>query len=245
MNGTRARRIAAVERYIHDLAIALAGIPADEREDVIAGVREHIEDSLADIDDPGTGDVERVLTSLGDPAEIAADARGRWGLPGTGPISQASRPAVGTSGTASQSVPLLTREWVPVGVMGSFILAAFATWLAGPSIGVLLWLGGLAALVASPLWSVAEKVIGTLWFGGLPIAVAMAGFVLGTTGVTGRPELVDRFGRSFGPLRDSLDLGTWGWLAATGMALIGLAGSVVIMAWLVTTGTKRAQRLAS
>lgn len=251
MNGTKARRIAAVERYIHDLAIALADIPADEREDVIAGVREHIEDSLTGIDDPAPEQVEQVLTSLGDPAEIAADARDRSGPTDSSPQPQASRPVAGTAaapgvGTPGQHAPLLTREWVPIGVMGLFILAAFATWLAGPGspLGVLFWLGGLAALVASPLWSVAERVVGALWFGGLPIAAGAAGFIVaGTINVPRGPgSAVDRLGSSLGPLREWAGFGEFAWLAAAGIGLVGLLGTVVIMAWLVTVGTKRVQR---
>ncbi|HEX6195890.1 MAG TPA: hypothetical protein VFZ37_08270 [Jiangellaceae bacterium] len=255
MNGTKARRVAAVERYIHDLAIALAGMPVDEREDVIAGVREHIEDSLAGIDDPAPEDVERVLTSLGDPAEIAADARGRTGSPGaaqrpelaaapsTSPIGAASKsgPSSNAAAPSEGAPPLLAREWVPIATMGMFVLAVFATWFAGPGsgLGVLFWLGGLVALVASPLWTAAEKVIGTLWFGVGPIVAGVAAVVLGRINVPG-----PRIGPAVGPYRDYLAFGGWGWLAAGVFGLIVLVGTVGIMAWLVTAGSKRARRVA-
>lgn len=256
MNGTRTRRIAAVERYVHDLAIALAGIPVDEREDVIAGVREHIEDSLAGVDDPAPEDVERVLTSLGDPAEIAADARGRSSAPHNtaDPNAAATGPVVPPAGVAPQgaakprSRSLLTREWIPVGVMGLFGLAAFTTWLFGPgstALGVLFWLGGLVALVASPLWSVAEKVVGTLWFGGLPIVTGLAAVVLGWIYMPVPRFGVDRFGPPVGTLRDAMSFNEWGWLAAAGFGLVGLIGTVVIMAWLVTVGSRRAGQVAA
>jgi hypothetical protein len=54
--------------------VALSGLPADEREDVIAGIREHVDDSLLAIADPTPVDVRRVLDELGDPLAIAADA---------------------------------------------------------------------------------------------------------------------------------------------------------------------------
>ena len=249
MNGTRTRRNAAVERYVHDLAIALASLPADEREDVIAGVREHIDEALAATPDYGDDDVLRVLTSLGDPAEIAADAQGRSTAR---PVTQSPLPAGETASLRSASgvmgagpaSPLLERSWIPVATMGVFGVAGLIAFIT-PGVSFLafvLWLLGLAVLVVSPLWRAGEKIVGAGWFGGLPILGVLATIALGLV-----PQISPYVLTTPGDALDSVWYRMWevtvpGTLIVLAAALVVLAITASIMAWLIAVGTRRARR---
>jgi len=235
---TADRRIAEVERYIHELAIALSGLPADEREDVIASIREHIDDSLLAIADPTPADVQRVLEGLGDPLAIAADAGAPAPSPGPthrpsapsapppGGASSPARTAGSTTAPAAPQAPLLEQEWVPMAMVGSFALAGLFFWLGGPVAAVGLWLLGLVGLLASPLWHAVEKVVGGVAFVAGPAAVL--GLWVGYVARWGwfRNGVVDPR-----PPR----------LAELAMTGIVIAGLVVVSAWLLSRGSARAR----
>lgn len=235
MNTSQYRRITEVERYIHELAIALSGLPADEREDVIAGVRGHIDDALAGISDPGPADVQRILDDLGDPLTIASHA----GAPTGG-----AQPHTAGSDRPAERVlpPLLQRDWVPMVVVGSFVSAILLFWLFPRGLVALpaiLWLLGLVLLWASPLWRPLEKTVGTTVFAAGPAVFGGLGIVLGL------------WGRMRGPISSYLpELGVeprrWldpagfvgGWLV---LAMV-LAAVVVTSAWLLRRGASRVPR---
>jgi hypothetical protein len=248
---TADRRIAEVERYIHELAIALSGLPADEREDVIAGIREHIDDSLLTVADPTPADVQRVLDELGDPLAIAADAGAPAASiqpPGTattppGPTGSPTPTGARTTFSSQRSapnVPLLEREWVPMAVIGSFVFAGLFVWLGGPIVAMAAWLFGLVGLLASPLWHVFEKLVGGVAF------VVGPGIVVGLTiGYFPRwalfredigPRAIDSwFSRGYGPWPRFFELATAG---------IVVAILVAVSAWLLARGSARARSSA-
>jgi uncharacterized membrane protein len=60
---------AVVSEYMHRLEWRLAALPQDRREEILAEVREHIDESLASGEDAGA-----VIEQLGDPAQIAEEA---------------------------------------------------------------------------------------------------------------------------------------------------------------------------
>jgi uncharacterized membrane protein len=153
---TAGRRLAEVERYIHELAIALTGLPADEREDVIAGIREHIDDALLAIAEPTPADVRRILDDLGDPLAIAADAGatqiGREARPNLSPADRPESPP---------GARPLEGDWVPVAPLFAFGVGVVLTLAGFEVLAVLGWLAGVAILVGSPLWRAAEKATAT------------------------------------------------------------------------------------
>jgi uncharacterized membrane protein len=165
---TAGRRLAEVERYIHELAIALSGLPADEREDVIAGIREHIDDALLGIAEPTSADVRRILDDLGDPLAIAADA-------GATQIGRETRPNVSPPDRpeSASGARLLERDWVPVAPLFAFGVGVVFTLAGFGALAVLGWLAGVAILVGSPLWRAAEKATAT---GVVLIALLALGF---------------------------------------------------------------------
>ena len=74
----------AVESYLDHLRVLLSGADPADREDIVSSVREHIEDSLAQLDHPATdSDVDQVLTHLGPAEDVVAS----WadGMPATWP----------------------------------------------------------------------------------------------------------------------------------------------------------------
>lgn len=240
---TADRRIAEVERYIHELAIALSGLLADEREDVIAGIREHIDDSLLAIADPTAADVLRVLAELGDPLAIAADAGAPAAAPsrapgtGTTPGSQAATAPAGPTYAPrpdAADVPLLERDWVPMAVIGSFVLAGFFVWLGGPVVAFAAWLFGLVGLLASPLWHAFEKLLGVVAFvvGPAMVGGLVLGFVPGRGGFRDfvGPRAMDSWFGGYGPWPRLFELAT------VGIVVVLLAA---VGAWLLARGSAR------
>ena len=66
-----------VDNYLRRLRAALAGLPADRRQDIIEGVTQHIADARLQLEqDSREGDdaIRAILGQLGDPEVIAADA---------------------------------------------------------------------------------------------------------------------------------------------------------------------------
>lgn len=240
---------ARIERYVASLERAMADAPADERAEVVAGVREHIEAALADRADPSDADVDAVLTQLGDPLEIAhagaggvhvraaGAASGIGG--GTGGAGGAGGAGVGGAGGFGGGVAAppapgaapLTQRWVPtalVALIGAGLLLFFLV------LPVVLVPIGIVLLWTSPLWHRVEKIWGTV----LPLVSLVA--VLGLA--TGVPTTAQTCGASstnptptctggLAPAQVALSL--------TIMALT-LAPTVVTLVILWRRGTRRA-----
>jgi uncharacterized membrane protein len=145
-----------IDRYLAELTGALGDLPEAERDDVVAGIREHVQAALAARPAVTDADVDEVLRALGDPLAIAAEATG----------DDSGGPAVVTPGDGRRrDVPLTARDWIPAAV---FALLGAAPLVLGFFVGLL---GGFFllpfALVAgwvlwvSPLWTVGEKVAAT------------------------------------------------------------------------------------
>ena len=75
MNGTRHREVG---EYLRRLQRSMADLPAERRDEILAEIEEHIAEDLAER--ATESDVRNVLERLGDPADIAAEARERFGI---------------------------------------------------------------------------------------------------------------------------------------------------------------------
>ena len=75
MNGTRHREVG---EYLRRLQRSMADLPAERRDEILAEIEEHIAEGLAER--ATESDVRNVLERLGDPADIAAEARERFGI---------------------------------------------------------------------------------------------------------------------------------------------------------------------
>jgi uncharacterized membrane protein len=78
-----------VDRYLEDLEAELADLPANRRRELLDEVGEHIGAARAALGTETEAAVRTVLARLGDPADIAAEARDRFGVP-AGPTRQAT-----------------------------------------------------------------------------------------------------------------------------------------------------------
>ena len=63
-----------VRRYLAQLDAALQGVDASRREEILAEVREHIEQGRDGLDTDDAAEVRTLLARVGDPAAIAAEA---------------------------------------------------------------------------------------------------------------------------------------------------------------------------
>jgi uncharacterized membrane protein len=142
-----------VEAYLDRLDKELADLPDDRRRELIDEIRGHIDEALASMPDPSEADVRNVLDRLGEPADIAAEARERSEIPRATPT---------------------WREWTAVVLLpfGALLIAVVGIW------GVLGWVLGAILLLSSPIWSGRDKMLGLLLFPGglaLPAALLLAG----------------------------------------------------------------------
>lgn len=78
-----------VQDYLCELDAALRGVPAGQAHELREQISAHLEEALR----PGAGDQEvaAVLTELGSPAEIAAEAKTAGGAPGVKPPARPAR----------------------------------------------------------------------------------------------------------------------------------------------------------
>ena len=69
-----------IERYMRELHRELRSFPASQRREITDEVREHIYQARAELDTENEAAIRTVLDRLGDPNEIAASARERFGV---------------------------------------------------------------------------------------------------------------------------------------------------------------------
>src|SRR5262245_24522039 len=83
MSGTAIDQLVA--DYLERLRGATADLPAAEREELVESIAEHIATSMQELDPPNEAAVRTILDRLGDPAVIAAEARGQSSQPAATP----------------------------------------------------------------------------------------------------------------------------------------------------------------
>lgn len=157
-----------IRSYLADLDAALAGVPADVRRDIVAGVAEE----LSGLD---AATAASRIESFGDPAFIAAEASAESRAePGARPGAQSNaelgaQSNVGARPTETFVVgPRLgasSQRWY---VVVTALLIDFGTFVL-PFAG---WVGGIMMMWSSPLWTQREKRYVTL-------APIVAGLVFG------------------------------------------------------------------
>lgn len=134
----------AITAYLDDLARMLAHVDPAERADVLGGVREHVDVSLAELGhEPSEQEVAAVLASLGAPEDVARAASGA--------------PRTSLPDGAAPSRPALTGTWVAPVVFGLALVGIVGAPLLLPGV---LWIAAAVLLGASPLWTTNEKVWG-------------------------------------------------------------------------------------
>ena len=138
-----------VRSYLAALQARLAHLPADQTDEILFGVREHIAEAMERGGQPATG----ILAGLGSPDDIAA------GL--AAPDAPARQ--------LPQAAPARRHQDSTMWVVATCILLPFGVFLAG--IG---WLFGVAGLWMGTRWKRWEKIMGTVL---LPGGVLGAGYL--------------------------------------------------------------------
>jgi uncharacterized membrane protein len=108
-----------IDRYLRELEAQLGDLPAGRRQELLDEVGEHIGAARATLDPETEAGVRGLLERLGDPSDIAAEARERFGVPAPAP-----RPAT---------------PWLEVAAIVLLVIP-FAGWVIGV---VLVWLSRL------------------------------------------------------------------------------------------------------
>ena len=147
---------ALILRYLQDLESELHDLPANRRQELLDEVGEHIAAARAGLDPETETGVRTMLERLGDPAEIAAEARERFGVQPRPP-----RPAT---------------PWLEV-IALVLLVIPFVGWVVGV---VLVWLSRLwttrdklIGTIAGLSWVVAG--LGTVMTESLHLPVAQSG----------------------------------------------------------------------
>src|SRR5688572_22030309 len=68
-----------IERYLKHLEVELDDLPRDRRREIVDEISGHIAEARSNLGETES-DVRNILDDLGDPAEIAAEARERFGV---------------------------------------------------------------------------------------------------------------------------------------------------------------------
>ena len=132
--------------YLRRLDDELRDLPRARREEILAEVREHINEA----DPVGEAEIRDVLDRLGDPEDIAAEARERFGI---------------TRGPR-------------MGMQEIFALILLT--IGGLIFPVIGWIIGVALLWGSSAWSRRDKWVGTLLFpGGMALPFLVVGGTIG------------------------------------------------------------------
>lgn len=72
---------ALVANYLEGLENELSDLPRARRDELVQEISEHIDEARSGIDVQSEAEMRNTLDRLGDPAEIAAEARERFGVP--------------------------------------------------------------------------------------------------------------------------------------------------------------------
>ncbi|HKE50490.1 MAG TPA: hypothetical protein VKE25_03170 [Actinomycetes bacterium] len=146
-----------VADYLSRLDAAAYQLPADQRAELVDGIREHLDSALTGVDPADDVQVRAVLDRLGAPEEIVAAA-----LEGAPPAWS----------TASSAPAAQTGSGVGVREIFAVILLL----IGGIILPVIGWFIGLVLLWSSDRWTNRDKIIGTfVWPGGylLPVSLGL------------------------------------------------------------------------
>jgi uncharacterized membrane protein len=184
-----------VERYLKHLEVELDDLPRDRRREIVDEIAGHIAEARAGLDDETESDVRNILEGLGDPADIAEDARERFDVRTPAP-AQPFRPG-----------------WLEVAALVFLLIGGLLIPLFG-------WVIGVVLLWISNAWNVRDKVIGTLFVpGGLALPMALALFSSGLSGGTCGP-VISGNGRSITAAPCSYDTTSTNYLGVVALIVL-------------------------
>jgi uncharacterized membrane protein len=147
-----------VERYLKHLEVELDDLPRDRRREIVDEIAGHIAEARVELEHESEADVRNILEGLGDPADIAEDARERFEVQPPAPT------------------PPYKPGWMEVGALVLLLVGGLIVPIFG-------WLIGVVLLWLSNAWNVRDKVIGTVFVpGGLGLSILLLMLFLATNG---------------------------------------------------------------
>jgi uncharacterized membrane protein len=141
----------AVKEYLHDLEGELRDLPRSRRQELLGEIHEHIDSALAEAPVHDEAEVRNVLERVGDPADIAEEARQRFGVP---------KAKSGALEIAALILLLVGGIILPVigWFIGVILLWSSRVWTTGEKLaGTLLFPGGLLLPAALGLGAVGVR----------------------------------------------------------------------------------------
>ena len=193
-----------VDDYLGRLGVAAAGLAPDRREDLLSGIREHIDEAIASGEAGDEASLRALLDRLGEPEEIVASAAEPgdaqvWSPP-PAPQVYYRRPGTGLEIAA----------------------ALFLT--IGSLLFVVGWLAGIVMVWSSRRWTLLEKLAATLVFpGGAGLALWLSIVAVGQTTCTSTTT-----DAGLGSVAVAPETCT-----SSGLSLPAPFGAIVLVAWLV------------
>jgi hypothetical protein len=150
-----------VERYLKHHEVELDDLPHDRRREIVDEIAGHIAEARAALEHETEADVRNILEGLGDPADIAEDARDRFEV-------HTSMPA-----------PPYRPGWMEIGALVLLLVGGVVLPFGG-------WFVGVILLWVSNAWNLRDKVIGTVSVpGGLGLSLFLLFFAASSSGSSG------------------------------------------------------------
>lgn len=147
-----------IERYLKHLEVELDDLPRDRRREIVDEIEGHIVEARAGLEDETEADVRNILEGLGDPADIAEEARDRFDL------------------APHTAVQPFKPGWLEIAALILLLIGGIVI----PFFG---WVIGVVLLWVSNAWNVRDKVIGTVFVpGGLALSVFLLLYAASSSG---------------------------------------------------------------
>jgi len=107
-----------LDAYLRSLETELRELSPSDRAEIVLEVREHFEDARAEMEQATEADLRNILERLGPPAEIAAEARLRFGVTRSVDTSPAPVPVAGRApGGLEIGALVMWVVWWPLGLL--------------------------------------------------------------------------------------------------------------------------------
>jgi uncharacterized membrane protein len=169
---------ALILRYLQDLEAQLHDLPAGRRQELLDEVGEHIAAARADLDPETEAGVRTMLERLGDPADIAAEARERFGVPAA--PARPATPVLEIAALVLLVIPFL--GWI----LGAVLVWLSRRWTTGDklvgTVGGLSWIvagmGGIMLSAGRSSAAVGSEGLGPAETGVLAVVLFVVPFVL-------------------------------------------------------------------
>lgn len=222
-----------VHDYLSRLERAAAGLAPERRQELLAGIEEHIDAARSAGVASDEAGMRTLLDRLGEPAEIVAAA-----CDSVPPVSAATADTAGTGAGERTADPGRRRGT-------GLELAAVLMLTAGSFFLVLGWLVGVVLLWCSDRWAVRDKALGTLVVplgpGGVLVFGALTPFGAVRTCSSGSVTAPSSQPLP-GPTQDVVTCSSSGppeWIPLVLLGLV-LVASVAVPVWLYRTARRRA-----